>query len=314
MSPETISNPFSEILEQIAQIRSDVYGRYYGSEACFCNRLGHYANGPAFNAVSSSRVRTVSREVIVQSAASFSAPVASIDVLLAENFKEILRSLHDLELRRVTSSELSEELWNGLVEWFMTTAHALGISMSTVVIGLNNFSRYLGTLKSNSNPDFLAVASASLLIATKVNCEGHPSIERFASCCCTSPKVIRDFEAIILKALKWKVTAVPVHEFLSILNENVFQPYLSISQRQAQLKLQKKLIQGIFYNLSISHCLPSSIAFGCVLTLMALLDPCPKNNKNTISVIHLAQNLNLNLNEIAICVRAFVDLLNNIFA
>lgn len=244
----------------------------------------------------------------------FSAPTKAAANVFPKDYLEALMELVQCEDMSLAPPANTSPQRNYLVNWVVSASNDLKIPRNTVTIALTVANQYLDAAGSNACPDILALASASLLIATKATCRPEPSLEAISSRSNITQQVIQATEKAINNTLQWGFVIVTPHDFISLMRNYLFEPFNTSRESQAQKSLENVLVQEANLNLEIAHFLPSSVALACILIELVIFDPCGSNTCSPVDLLLLAQRLDLSVKEIGYCVRMFVDFLNETHA
>lgn len=302
----------SDILSSLAKIRFEKLNCHYMKKYDKKSAIKQWKPSEVVNSPYTSSRDNASSKLLPQNSLEFkfSVPAKPNSVIFSEKLENALIKLNQIERQYSESSDLPSEQWDIVVKWTLSTAKDFNISLGTVAISLNIFDRFLNTSHGYEYPDSLGIVCACLLIATRVNGEWPMPLGLISASCGKALEDVSHVETLIGNALEWDFTISTASEYLSVVSGHVLDPYYTPSERLAQSSLEDTLLEEAYLDFVISHFQPSSIAFACVVMVMAVFDPHGNRKYNSADVLLLAEKLDLVIPEIRHCVIAFVEFLN----
>lgn len=302
----------TQILSTLAEVSREVFRLYNDSEfrnesvpdnANSCSVVAASLHANTFTAAPEALSRT-------EAINGFATSVEVANMKFSTVFEETMQELAFSEQDQVILSDLTVKQWNSLVAWILQVVDCTDLSLTFVPFALNIADRYFKSIRCDPNSDIIGVACASLFHATKTTFETLPLIKRLSALSNRPPQIIIDIEKTIVDSLQLDFVDVTPDEYIYMMNQEVFELLYSPLELQSKNLLVEILLRKAYFDRNLSHFLPSSIAFGCVLTIMGILDPCGLKRCNTLDVLSLARRHNLSIAEIGQCVEAFVEFLN----
>lgn len=313
MQPESTEN---SILDLLKGIHCDVFGHYNESEfrtRATADRPNHHKtvalSQPAI-------LSTAAPETTPQIDASikFTPPRESAGTSFLKATENTMADMRRIEQYHIVWSDLTVEQWSSLVDWISQMVDSLKVPQRTVPIALRTADCYLTTDAGHSNPDVTAVSAAALFNATKSKYDAQSLLTRLSDLSNRPPQIIINMEETIVKTLEWNCVPIIADDYIYIMDLEVFNPLYSSLEQKSKRSLVETLLRVAYFDRGISHFVPSSIAFGCILVVIAILDPRGLKQCNALDIMSLAKRHGMSLDEVKDCVEVFVEFLNETFA
>lgn len=304
------------ILVELTEISPDVF--YYYNESEFHTRAvadlpdGHGDDIASFQS-DSSVVKAQARSKH-QKKVRFLIPFEPAGTSFTNDFEEKMIELGRDELQQIVWSEFVADNWEVFINWIMNTVEYLGFPMRIVPILLYTVRSYFNAVKNHSNLEIVTVACAALFNLTKEKYNVECLLTWLSALSNKTPSAIRNMEKRIVETLNWDCDLVTPDNYIDMINQEVLDATFSSIERQSKRSLVETLLKKAYSDCLICNLAPSSVAFGCMLTTLAILDPCGVRQCNTSDLLSLAERQALSMDAIQNCVKAFVDFLNEKFA
>lgn len=308
---------YKSVLEELTELSPDVFCHYNESEfktRAIADRPKAFIGAGAAPTLPNTSTAKLQLQTQQKARIRFLVPHKPAGRVFPTKFEEDMTELGLQELTQSVWSELAVSQWNEMASWIMQAVDYLKLPLTIVPVALNIADRYVYIVSTQSNPDLITVACAALYRTTKSRYQVLSLLEYLSAFSNRTPQAIMDMETQIINALNWDSELVTSEKFIDMFDLEVFSTLYSPLERQSMKSLVETLLKEAYSDFDISHFSPSSIAFGYILTMMAVLDPRGVKRVNTADILLLANRQNFSMNEIQQCVESFVEFLNETFA